>query len=127
MKPTASAKALLPTAEYQIPYPGAKEMLLVDAIEDRKLMAELLEAMYPELAAQEETVAAARCGGTTLERQRTRTGRGTRLARSLVEETSLIVGADDAYGLKVCIDHGSADELHATLLQVLRNGIRQRR
>ncbi len=51
MKPTASAKALLPTAEYQIPYPGAKEMLLVDAIEDRKLMAELLEAMYPELAA----------------------------------------------------------------------------
>lgn len=51
VKPTASAKALLPTAEYQIPYPGAKEMLLVDAIEDRKLMAELLEAMYPELAA----------------------------------------------------------------------------
>lgn len=51
VKPTASACALLPNAERQIPYEGAKEMLLVDAIENRQLMAELLEAMYPELPA----------------------------------------------------------------------------
>ncbi len=49
VKPTKSARALLPSAEYQIPYEGAKEMLLVDSIENRELMAELLEAMYPEL------------------------------------------------------------------------------
>lgn len=49
VKPTASAKRLFPNAEFQIPYEGAKEMLFVDAIENRALMAELLEAMYPEL------------------------------------------------------------------------------
>ncbi len=52
VKPTESAQALLPTAEYQIPYEGAKEMLLVDEVENRELMAELLQAMYPELPAR---------------------------------------------------------------------------
>lgn len=52
IKPTASAKALLPDAEYQIPYEGAKEMLLVDAIENKQFMANLLESMYPELPAR---------------------------------------------------------------------------
>ncbi len=51
VKPTESAKTLLPEAEMQLPYEGAKEMLLVDSIENRALMAELLEAMYPELPA----------------------------------------------------------------------------
>lgn len=49
VKPTASARRLLPDAELQLPYEGAKEMLLVDAVENRALMAELLEAMHPEL------------------------------------------------------------------------------
>lgn len=52
IKPTESAKSLLPTAEYQIPYPGAKEMLLVEDIESRQLLGELLNAMYPELPAR---------------------------------------------------------------------------
>lgn len=52
VKPTASAKAMLSHAECQLPYQGAKEMLLVDAIEDRALMAELLQAMHPELPAR---------------------------------------------------------------------------
>lgn len=51
IKPTEAARAILTDAEYQLPYEGAKEMLLVDAIENRSLMAELLEAMYPELPA----------------------------------------------------------------------------
>ncbi len=51
VKPVEAAKALLPHADYQIPYEGAKEMLLVDSIENRALMAELLRAMYPELPA----------------------------------------------------------------------------
>ncbi len=49
VKPTPAAVSLLAGAEYQIPYEGAKEMLLVDAIENRELMAQLLQAMYPEL------------------------------------------------------------------------------
>lgn len=49
VKPTETAQALMPHANYQIPYEGAKAMLLVDSIENRALMAELLEAMYPEL------------------------------------------------------------------------------
>ena len=35
IKPTPSAKALMPNAEYQLPYEGAKEMLLVEDIENR--------------------------------------------------------------------------------------------
>lgn len=49
VKPTPAVVSLLAGAEYQIPYEGAKEMLLVDAIENRELMAQLLQAMYPEL------------------------------------------------------------------------------
>lgn len=49
VKPTSSAKALMPNAEYQLPYEGAKEMLLVENIEDREFLRELFEAMYDEL------------------------------------------------------------------------------
>lgn len=51
VKPTESAIVLLPNAEYQLPYAGAKEMLLVDDIENRAFLAVLLDAMYPELPA----------------------------------------------------------------------------
>lgn len=49
VKPTESALAMMPDASWQLPYEGAKEMLLVDAIENSAFMADLLEAMYPEL------------------------------------------------------------------------------
>lgn len=49
IKPTASAKAMLPEAVREVPYEGAKEMLLVDRVEDRDFLRDLLEAMYPEL------------------------------------------------------------------------------
>ena len=49
VKPTKSAKSLMPNAEYQLPYEGAKEMLLVDDVDDREFLCELLEAMYDEL------------------------------------------------------------------------------
>ena len=35
VKPTPSAKVRMPSAEYQLPYEGAKEMLLVEDIENR--------------------------------------------------------------------------------------------
>ena len=49
VKPTPSAKALMPNAEYQFPYEGAKEMLLVEDIENRDFLRQLFEAMYEEL------------------------------------------------------------------------------
>ena len=49
VKPTSSAKTLMPNAEYQLPYEGAKEMLLAYDIENRDFLKELFEAMYEEL------------------------------------------------------------------------------
>ena len=49
VKPTKSAVALLPNAQRELPYEGAKEMLLVEDIEDRALLKKLFEVMYEEL------------------------------------------------------------------------------
>ena len=51
LKPTASAVTMMPNAARELPYEGAKEMLLVEDIENRELLHELLEAMYNELPA----------------------------------------------------------------------------
>ena len=51
VKPTPSARQLLPDAPMELPYEGAKEMLLVDRIEDRDFLTGLIEAMLPELPA----------------------------------------------------------------------------
>jgi len=51
IKPVNAAVAMLPGAAYELPYEGAKPMLLVDRIDDRTFLRELLEAMYPELPA----------------------------------------------------------------------------
>ena len=49
VKPVASAVRMMPTAKYEPPYDGAKEMLLVENIDDRTFLKELFEAIYPEL------------------------------------------------------------------------------
>lgn len=49
VKPTASAKALMPNASLEPPYEGAKEMLLVDDVDNKEFLAELFMAMYDEL------------------------------------------------------------------------------
>lgn len=41
--------AMMPNAEMELPYEGAKEMLLVDDVDNRAFLRELLEAMYDEL------------------------------------------------------------------------------
>ena len=51
VKPTKSAKAKMPEADMEVPYEGAKEMLLVDEVENRDFLRDLLEAMYDELPA----------------------------------------------------------------------------
>lgn len=49
VKPTKSAVSMMPNAEMELPYEGAKEMLLVDDVDNREFLRELLEAMYEEL------------------------------------------------------------------------------
>ena len=51
VKPTKSALALMPRAARELPYPGAKDMLLVDRLEDRAFLKKMLEAMFEELPA----------------------------------------------------------------------------
>ena len=51
IKPTASAKRMLPDAPTELPYEGAKEMLLIEDMEDRELLRELIGAMVNELPA----------------------------------------------------------------------------
>lgn len=51
VKPTKSAVLMMPDADKELPYEGAKEMLLVDNVENREFLQELLNAMYDELPA----------------------------------------------------------------------------
>lgn len=49
VKPTKSAVVMMPKADMELPYEGAKEMLLVDDMDNKEFLRELLEAMYEEL------------------------------------------------------------------------------
>ena len=49
VKPTASAVSMMPNAVRELPYEGAKEMLLVENVEDRAFLETLLTAMAEEL------------------------------------------------------------------------------
>ena len=51
VKPVPAAVALMPDAQKELPYEGAKEMLLVDNVDNREFMCNLLRAMYDELPA----------------------------------------------------------------------------
>ena len=49
VKPTKSALVKMPEAELELTYEGAKEMLLVDNVENKEFLRELLEAMVDAL------------------------------------------------------------------------------
>ena len=49
VKPVKSAIDYMPSASYEFPYDGAKEMLLVDEVENKEYLAGLFKAMYDEL------------------------------------------------------------------------------
>jgi len=51
LKPVESAKLMMPDAHYEVPYEGAKEMLLVTDVDSRDFLKALVEAMYPQLPA----------------------------------------------------------------------------
>ncbi len=52
VKPVSSAIAYMPAVRYELPYEGAKEMLLVDEVDNKEFLAGLFNAMYDELPAQ---------------------------------------------------------------------------
>ncbi len=51
VKPTKSAVIMMPNADMEFPYEGAKKMLLVDDVENKEFLRELLETMYEDLPA----------------------------------------------------------------------------
>lgn len=55
VKPVKSAAALMPDAPRELPYDGAKEMLLVENMEDKEFLTALLNAMIDELPAPKKT------------------------------------------------------------------------
>ena len=54
VKSVNTAKNMMPEAELELPYEGAKEMLLVDNIENKKFLKELLEGMVDDLPAHKK-------------------------------------------------------------------------
>ncbi len=51
VKPVQSAISYMPAAAYELPYDGAKEMLLVEDVDNRGFLTELFQVMYDELPA----------------------------------------------------------------------------
>ena len=51
VKPTKAAREMMPDADMELPYEGAKEMILVDDVDNKEFLRELVEAMYEELPA----------------------------------------------------------------------------
>ena len=49
VKNVKAAADKMPDADFELPYEGAKEMLLVDDVDNKEFLRELLEAMYDEL------------------------------------------------------------------------------
>ena len=49
VKQTKSSLKLMPDAELELPYEGAKEMVMVDEVENKEFLKKLFDAMYTEL------------------------------------------------------------------------------
>ncbi len=54
IKPVKTAMEMMPDADMELPYEGAKKMLLVEDVENREFLKELFEAMYDELPARKK-------------------------------------------------------------------------
>ena len=51
VKVTVSSKDMMPNALFELPYTGAKQMILVDNVDDKEFLCKLFERMYEELPA----------------------------------------------------------------------------
>ena len=49
VKPIKSAISYMPAASYELPYEGAKDMLLVDEVDSKEFLTGLFNALYDEL------------------------------------------------------------------------------
>ena len=54
VKNVKSARAKMPDAPLEFPYEGAKQMILVENVENKEFLRELLNAMYDELPEQKK-------------------------------------------------------------------------
>ena len=54
VKPVPVAVKLMPDAEMEPPYDGAKKMILVDDVDNRQFLCELVESMWEELPKKKE-------------------------------------------------------------------------
>lgn len=51
MKRTRAAETLMPNAAKELPYEGAKEMILVDDVDNKEFLQDLVKTMYEDLPA----------------------------------------------------------------------------
>ena len=56
VKPTSSVKSLMPNAPMELPYEGAKKMLLVEDPENRELMEQIVKAVAENLPAPKKII-----------------------------------------------------------------------
>ena len=49
VKPIKSVISLMPNATYELPYEGAKEMILLEYVDNKDFLSRLFKAMYDEL------------------------------------------------------------------------------
>lgn len=49
VKPTKTAMQLMPNAPHELPYEGAKEMLLAENVDDREFLTRLVKAIWEDL------------------------------------------------------------------------------
>ena len=54
VKPVQSAINYMPNAVYELPYDGAKKMLLVDDVDNKEFLIGLFDAMYDDLPAPKQ-------------------------------------------------------------------------
>ena len=65
VKPVPAAVRMMPDAHTELPYEGAKEMLLVEDVDDREFLCELVRSMWEELPGKnmkKRKAQAASCG-----------------------------------------------------------------
>ena len=60
VKPVKSAAAMMPDARMELPYDGAKGMLLVEDVDDREFLQKLVHTMYPDLPSPKKVTTAFR-------------------------------------------------------------------
>ena len=70
IKPVPSAVKLMPDAAMELPYEGAKKMILVEDVDDRDALCRLIKGMWEELPDRKKPLKGRKQGGTGFGRRR---------------------------------------------------------